>query len=190
MSRRRRARGDTASRLGATSVAFRQDHRGHHQNDPTWLERCFRDHQSVREAACDSCRVVTKLIDGLPVNFKRSAHEPTTLHPEHELLRADIPHRRQPGARLGAQDTPPAAYPGVPYDRIPGRDGPYQGPACPRRRRLLRPSPVPARVSRLGANFGRIPAGAVVRVGPGVWSAPHGLTEPARPTTSILSPSA
>jgi hypothetical protein len=74
-----------ARELGATSVVFRHDHRDFHRNEPTWLERLFQDHQSVHEASCNSCRVVTKLIDGLPVNFKRSAYEPTKVHQEQEL---------------------------------------------------------------------------------------------------------
>jgi hypothetical protein len=74
-----------ARELGATSVVFRHDHRDPHLDDSTWLERCFRDYQDVHEASCESCHVVTKLIDGLPVNFKRSGYEPIDLHPEDEL---------------------------------------------------------------------------------------------------------
>jgi organic radical activating enzyme len=73
-----------ARKIGATSVVFRFDHRTFDHRE-TWLEGLFADVPEAHRASCESCRVVTRHIEGLPVNFKRSAYEPALLHPEHEL---------------------------------------------------------------------------------------------------------
>lgn len=88
-SRELRARADDyirmARALGATSVSFRHDHRAEHSGDLTALEEAFADHANYRVSACDSCRVITKIVHGLAVNFKRSAYEPTDHHQDNEL---------------------------------------------------------------------------------------------------------
>lgn len=74
-----------AKSVGASSVVFRYDHREWDVERPTALETAFDDYAVVHHTACASCRVVGKLIRGLPVNFKRSAYEPVQLHDESEL---------------------------------------------------------------------------------------------------------
>lgn len=74
-----------AKELRASSIVFRSDHRGGLTDEGTLLEHCFDDFAVVHSASCASCRVVTKLIRGLPVNFKQSAYEPSALHPSDEL---------------------------------------------------------------------------------------------------------
>lgn len=71
--------------LGAHSISFRYDHHTQHEDAPTFLEDLFADQANYRVTSCSSCRVVTKLLGGLPVNFKRSAFEPVSLHPPSEL---------------------------------------------------------------------------------------------------------
>ena len=73
-----------ARSVGATSVTFRHDHR-------VWdiaespLEQAFDDYAVQHHAECESCRVIGKVIRGMPVNFKRSAHEPTAHHLPNKL---------------------------------------------------------------------------------------------------------
>lgn len=73
-----------ARSVGASSVVFRHDHRIW-DSRPTPLEDVFEDFTVQYQAQCASCRVVGKVIRGMPVNFKRSAYEPTEHHMESEL---------------------------------------------------------------------------------------------------------
>jgi len=74
-----------AREVGASSVVFRHDHRDPHLSSSTHLEMAFADVETVHEANCSSCHVITKAVHGMPVNFKRSAFEPVKLHYETEL---------------------------------------------------------------------------------------------------------
>lgn len=74
-----------ARALGATSVVFRHDHRVFDLSHTTPLEAAFDDYAVMHQAQCASCRVVGKLIRGMPVNFKRSAYEPMEHHLVSEL---------------------------------------------------------------------------------------------------------
>ena len=74
-----------ARSLGASSVVFRHDHRVWDSSRITQLEAAFDDCAVMHEARCESCRVIGKVICGLPVNFKQSAYEPVELHMESEL---------------------------------------------------------------------------------------------------------
>ena len=73
-----------ARAVGASSVVFRHDHRVW-DGRPTVLERAFEDHAVQHHAECASCRVIGKVIRGMPVNFKRSAYEPMEHHLRSEL---------------------------------------------------------------------------------------------------------
>lgn len=73
-----------ARAVGASSVVFRHDHRVW-DDRPTALERVFEDYSVQHRAECASCRVIGKVIRGMPVNFKRSAYEPMEHHLESEL---------------------------------------------------------------------------------------------------------
>ena len=73
-----------ARSVGATSVVFRHDHRVW-DDRPTSLEQAFDDYAVQHQARCASCRVIGKLIRGMPVNFKRSAFEPMEHHLQSEL---------------------------------------------------------------------------------------------------------
>jgi pyruvate-formate lyase-activating enzyme len=73
-----------ARAVGASSVVFRHDHRVWDER-PTALEQAFEDYAVQHRAACASCRVIGKVIRGVPVNFKKSAYEPMQHHIESEL---------------------------------------------------------------------------------------------------------
>ena len=66
-----------AKDVGASSVVFRHDHRDPHLERSTALEDAFDDYKVVHHVECAACRVVGKMIRGMPVNFKRSVYEPT-----------------------------------------------------------------------------------------------------------------
>jgi organic radical activating enzyme len=74
-----------ARTVGATSVVFRHDHRVWAPDLTTALEAVFADYAEVHRTQCESCRVVGKVIRGMPVNFKQSAHETVDLHMDVEL---------------------------------------------------------------------------------------------------------
>ena len=74
-----------ARTVGATSVVFRHDHRVWEPERTTALEGAFADYAEVHRTECESCRVVGKVIRGMPVNFKKSAHETVDLHIDSEL---------------------------------------------------------------------------------------------------------
>ena len=74
-----------ARTVGATSVVFRHDHRIWEPEVMTALEAAFADVAEVHRSQCESCRVVGKIIRGMPVNFKKSAHETVDLHMQTEL---------------------------------------------------------------------------------------------------------
>ena len=73
-----------ARSVGATSVVFRHDHRVW-DDRVTALEAAFDDYAVQHQAQCASCRVIGKVIRGMPVNFKRSAYEPMEHHLQSEL---------------------------------------------------------------------------------------------------------
>lgn len=77
---------DFAKEMGASSVVFRGDHRENRLDGEVELENAFSDYTTVHESRCESCRVIGKLIRGIPINFKRSIFEPTQVHKENEIF--------------------------------------------------------------------------------------------------------
>jgi molybdenum cofactor biosynthesis enzyme MoaA len=83
---------EMAKEIGVTSIVFRRDHHSKGELTTTRLERVFEEFSTISENKCESCRVISKIIGGMAVNFKQSRYEPIHYLKEKDTLYELILH--------------------------------------------------------------------------------------------------